>query len=379
MSDKLNPLIVENTGELFHITADGSRKPLKDESRLLPENPANGDIPYFDADVVVGSNDETVKFLLQPVISNKELVDSAYGNPTKVVINNHGLTVDGNGAVVFTTSTYGTIAAGTLPADVLVHDKPWVIDLLMKLDEGQWSGSELVYLGSEGSVSFWFQWTDNYKFECNYDGNWTGTELGNLGEEHLVTLEYYQDTDSNWYVALYLDGTFRSKKQVSSSTDMRNHDLCIGRRSSGKSPCSGQFKAIRIRAGAPYKGQTFIPDEFPYREPQTVGEWGKLNKSLLAMKSDVLPEWHQLSGGSAITLDRADGELQKVTLTQNCTLTAPTLSAANPTLLLQVTSSSAVTVTVGETNIVTDHTGTFQVGWYWDGEATRRYPAVEVA
>ena len=42
-------------------------------------------------------------------------------------------------------------------------------------------------------------------------------------------------------------------------------------------------------------------------------------------------------------------------------------------------SSSAVTVTVGETNIVTDHTGTFQVGWYWDGEATRRYPVVEVA
>ncbi|WP_337747210.1 hypothetical protein, partial [Victivallis vadensis] len=111
----------------------------------------------------------------------------------------------------------------------------------------------------------------------------------------------------------------------------------------------------------------------------TVGEWGKLNKSELAMKSDVLPEWHQLSGSSAITLDRANGELQKVTLTQNCTLTAPVLDADHPTLLLQVTSTSAVTVTVGETNIVTAHTGTFQVGWYWDGEATRRYPAVEVA
>ena len=279
-----------------------------DSPRLLPENPANGDIPYFDADVVVGSNDETVKFLLQPVISNKELVDSAYGNPTKVVINNHGLTVDGNGAVVFTTSTYGTIAAGTLPADVLVHDKPWVIDLLMKLDEGQWSGSELVYLGSEGSVSFWFQWTDNYKFECNYDGNWTGTELGNLGEEHLVTLEYYQDTDSNWYVALYLDGTFRSKKQVSSSTDMRNHDLCIGRRSSGKSPCSGQFKAIRIRAGAPYKGQTFTPDEFPYQEPQTVGEWGKINKSALVKSvNGVTPDENgNVNIDSALTLDQIE-------------------------------------------------------------------------
>ena len=262
------------------------------ESRLLPDNPIDGDIPCFDANVVVGSNDETVKFLLQPVTSNKELVDSAYGNPTKVVINNHGLTVDDNGAVVFTTSTYGTIAANMLPEDVLVHDKPWVIDLLMKLDEGQWNGTELVYFGREGSVNFWFQWTDNYKFECNYDGNWTGTELGNLGEEHLVTLEYYQDTDSNWYVALYLDGTFRSKKQVSSSTDMRNYDLCIGRRSSGKSPCSGQFKAIRIRAGAPYKGQTFTPDEFPYREPQTVGKWGKINKNELVTSDSnrLLPE-----------------------------------------------------------------------------------------
>ena len=89
--------------------------------------------------------------------------------------------------------------------------------------------------------------------------------------------------------------------------------------------------------------------------------------------------WHELTTASAITLDRANGELQKVALTQNCTITAPILTKDRSTLLLQVTSSSAVTVTVGETNIVTDHTGTFQVGWYWDGEATRRYPAVEVA
>lgn len=89
--------------------------------------------------------------------------------------------------------------------------------------------------------------------------------------------------------------------------------------------------------------------------------------------------WHVLTESSAITLDRANGELQKVALTQNCTITAPILTKDRSTLLLQVTSSSAVTVTVGETNIVTDHTGTFQVGWYWDGETTRRYPAVEVA
>lgn len=89
--------------------------------------------------------------------------------------------------------------------------------------------------------------------------------------------------------------------------------------------------------------------------------------------------WYTVADAAAITLDRANGELQKVTLTQNCVLTAPVLDADHSTLLLQVTSSSAVTVTVGETNIVTDHIGTFQVGWYWDGEATRRYPAVEIS
>lgn len=89
--------------------------------------------------------------------------------------------------------------------------------------------------------------------------------------------------------------------------------------------------------------------------------------------------WYTVADAAAITLDRANGELQKVTLTHNCVLTAPVLDADHSTLLLQVTSSSAVTVTVGETNIVTDHTGTFQVGWYWDGEATRRYPAVEIS
>ena len=89
--------------------------------------------------------------------------------------------------------------------------------------------------------------------------------------------------------------------------------------------------------------------------------------------------WHVLTESSAITLDRANGELQKVALTQNCTITAPILTKDRSTLLLQVTSSSAVTVTVGETNIVNAHIGTFQVGWYWDGETTRRYPVVEVA
>lgn len=356
-----------------------SMEELRDElsavGAVAVSNPANGDIPCFDADVVVGSNDETVKFLLQPATTDGELIDSAAGAVTSATITNHSLTVSESGEIEFSSSKYATVPASGILADVLRHDKTWVFDLLVYLDQ---TSSQSRFFGTESGGDFFCQWTGDYGFDFKYGDTWISTLTGNVGEWNLLTLEYYQK-NGTWHVALYLQGVLCQDKEISTSFDPKTSELAIGRSTSGSYLCSGKIRAIRIREGALYNGQSFTPDEFPYQEPQTVGEWGKLNKSLLAMKSDVLPEWHQLSGSSTITLDRADGELQKVTLTQNCTLTAPTLSAANPTLLLQVTSSSAVTVTVGETNIVTDHTGTFQVGWFYDGEATRRYPAVEVA
>lgn len=347
-----------------------------DSPRLLPENPANGDIPCFDATATIGGgNDETVKFLLQPATTDGELIDSAAGAVTPATITNHSLTVSESGEIEFSSSKYATVPASGILADVLRHDKTWVFDLLVYLDQ---TSSQSRFFGTESGGDFFCQWTGDYGFDFKYGDTWISTLTGNVGEWNLLTLEYYQK-NGTWHVALYLQGVLCQDKEISTSFDPKTSELAIGRSTSGSYLCSGKIRAIRIREGALYNGQSFTPDEFPYQEPQTVGEWGKLNKSLLALKSDVFSAWHQLSGSSTITLDRADGELQKVTLTQNCTLTAPTLSAANPTLLLQVTSSSAVTVTVGETNIVTDHTGTFQVGWYWDGETTRRYPVVEVA
>lgn len=339
-------------------------------------NPANGDIPCFDATATIGGgNDETVKFLLQPATTDGELIDSAAGAVTPATITNQSLTVSESGEIEFSSSKYATVPASGILADVLRHDKSWVFDLLVYLDQ---TSSQSRFFGTESGGDFFCQWTGDYGFDFKYGDTWISTVTGNVGEWNLLTLEYYQK-NGTWHVALYLQGVLCQDKEISTSFDPKTSELAIGRSTSGSYLCSGKIRAIRIREGALYNGQSFTPDEFPYQEPQTVGEWGKLNKSLLAMKSDVLPEWRQLSGSSAITLDRGNGELQKVTLTQNCTLTAPILSAANPTLLLQVTSSSAVTVTVGETNIVTDHTGTFQVGWFYDGETTRRYPVVEVA
>ena len=88
--------------------------------------------------------------------------------------------------------------------------------------------------------------------------------------------------------------------------------------------------------------------------------------------------WHTLTDASTIALEVANGELQKVVLTQNCTLTAPTLDATNSTLLLQIEAGTEVTVIVSETEVISSKSGTWQIGWYWDGTTTRRYPVVEV-
>ena len=85
--------------------------------------------------------------------------------------------------------------------------------------------------------------------------------------------------------------------------------------------------------------------------------------------------WVVLEDTTDLVVDKFNGPLQRVTLTGSCSLTSPVLDAKHPTLLLQVTSSN--TVMMGDTQIWSSD-GTFQIGWYWDGETTRRYGVVEV-
>ncbi|WP_288611609.1 hypothetical protein, partial [uncultured Victivallis sp.] len=56
-----------------------------DESRLLPENPANGDIPCFDATATIGGgNDANTRILLH--FDADEIKDEAAGNAAPVTI-----------------------------------------------------------------------------------------------------------------------------------------------------------------------------------------------------------------------------------------------------------------------------------------------------
>lgn len=88
--------------------------------------------------------------------------------------------------------------------------------------------------------------------------------------------------------------------------------------------------------------------------------------------------WYPLADATSITLDRGNGELQTVTLSSSCTITPPILTKDKSTLLLQViTSSNSTQVIVGGT-IVVQELGIHQIGWFFDGSATRRYPTVKV-
>ena len=254
-----------------------------DSPRLLPENPANGDIPCFDATAAIGGgNDETVKFLLQPATTDGELIDSAAGAVTPATITNHSLTVSESGEIEFSSSKYATVPASGILADVLRHDKPWVFDLLVYLDQ---TSSQSRFFGTESGGDFFCQWTGDYGFDFKYGDTWISTLTGNVGEWNLLTLEYYQK-NGTWHVALYLQGVLCQDKEISTSFDPKTSELAIGRSTSGSYLCSGKIRAIRIREGALYNGQSFTPDEFPYQEPQTVGEWGKLNKNELVIMPD---------------------------------------------------------------------------------------------
>ena len=357
-----------------------------DESRLLPENPANGDIPCFDATATVGGgNDAHTKILLH--FDADEIKDEAAGNAAPVTITKKTGTitvVEGGKWGKCAKYVTGSMTVATNLDELNANN--WVVSGWFNPDENNHGVSYPTWLSmdDQNTHGFGFDSTGRYG-ESDGPLFYLDTPPAS-GTWHWLAIVKYSGG-----LRFYLNGAFLNEISAQQRANFCS-TLAIGgfagtyAAGSTERTFSGLVDEVRLQYIPDdeitlWTGTSIAVPDAPYSKPQTVGEWGKLNKAELALKSDLpgAVEWHQLSGSSAITLDRANGELQKVTLTQNCTLTAPVLDADHPTMLLQVTSSSAVTVTVGETNIVTAHTGTFQVGWYWDGEATRRYPAVEVA
>ena len=354
---------------------------LQDTPRLLPQNPSDGDIPCFDATVTTGGGiDDDTHLMLHfdeesgiPADSSQvEILVTANDTAADAATAKFGKARNLNNS--YLSLTCPAMATGT--GDFTYEG--WFYFNELNKRRGLFGVDMGLYVALWGDNTFGVAISTSGR-------SWNYNHMDSSRSEATATQGVWQHialVRNKGNVTLYLNGNSILSFDIGADTvitgNMGNNPFRIGYPLGGMSSVADFCDEFRFSTVARWTGN-FTPPDAPYSKQMIEGEWGKLNKSELALKSDVFSAWHQLSDSSAITLDRADGELQKVTLTQNCTLTAPTLDADHPTMLLQVTSSSAVTVTVGETYIVTDHTGTFQVGWYWDGEATRRYPVVEVA
>lgn len=245
-----------------------------DSIRLLPENPSMGDIACFDATATTGGgNDANTKLLLQPSTSDHGIVDQAAGNAAPVTLENHNVTVNEEGNMVFNGSGYLKIAANTLPADLMGQDMDYTIDIL--------------YTATSKSRQCLFGRGDSPRMDFLLDSNGSlhiggGPNLGTgwpFDTEVLLTFECWKE-DTVWRYTCYRDGSAVTSDTWGSS-NWRGSDMWIGwEGNTGGRELTGQIKALRLSNTALHKGTAFSPD-YPWTKPQTVGEWGLINKTSL--------------------------------------------------------------------------------------------------
>ena len=252
-----------------------------DRSRLLPEDPANGDIPCFDATATTGGgNDANTRLLLQPSTSDHGIVDQAAGNAAPVTLENHNVTVDEEGNMVFDGSNaYLKIPADTLPSDFFNGTDEWTLDIVYNVAS---KGRQCLF-GCSSSLRMDFLLDSDGSLQIG-----AGPNLGTgwpFNEDVHLTFEIYKD-GTVWKYTIFRNGSV-----VTSGTwvnaDWRSVAQYIGWEGESDSrKINGKIKALRLTSGALHKGAAFQSD-YPWTKPQTVGEWSKLNKSELAMKSEL--------------------------------------------------------------------------------------------
>lgn len=252
-----------------------------DRSRLLPEDPANGDIPCFDATATIGGgNDANTRLLLQPSTSDHGIVDQAAGNAAPVTLENHNVTVDEEGNMVFDGSNaYLKIPANTLPSDFFNGTDEWTLDIVYNVAS---KGMQCLF-GCSSSLRMDFLLDSDGSLQIG-----AGPNLGTgwpFNEDVHLTFEIYKD-GTVWKYTIFRNGSV-----VTTGTwvnaDWRSVAQYVGWEGESDSrKINGKIKALRLTSGALHKGAAFQSD-YPWTRPQTVGEWSKLNKSELAMKSEL--------------------------------------------------------------------------------------------
>ena len=237
---------------------------------------------------------------------------------------------------------------------------------------------------------------DSCTFFSTRDGDTTSDDAFNFGVDRNGTLAIYSSRTHTSKVSnaeSFMFGKWNHLRMIRSSGTLK---IYLNGKLHAEGSCTNDWSRTIFTIGTLYRSGTYwdqmkgyiaslevLNYAMPLEDFEPVFTYGVLTdkKFRVATPSEVKKAlwisdvWTVLEDTTDLVLSSKNGNLQKITLSQACTITAPVLDADHPTLLLQATSSNSVML--GDTQIWSS-VGTFQIGWYWDGETTRRYGVVEV-
>lgn len=267
-----------------------------DRSRLLPENPASGDIPCYNATATTGGgNDVNTKVLLH--FDELPFFDIAAGNASPAAVTNSGITLDTENFRFGTASAKFANSSNNLKVTVpkaLMMSSPWLADCWFKVDDGQWNEYCRIFTQDDEQNGGW----NYYLTSGNRVGVWVRNVTPNEpasaaltpGDWHYAALVYY---NAKFYG--FVDGV-RFTVQDGSTEGFLNYIMLGKRIQSTSYSLRGNIDEFRLQLLdeseiSKWIGATIPVPAAPYSKPQTVGEWGKLNKNELVQSvNGVAPD-----------------------------------------------------------------------------------------
>lgn len=257
-----------------------------DRSRLLPENPANGDIPCFDATATIGGgNDAHTKILLH--FDADEIKDEAAGNAAPVTITKKTGTitvVEGGKWGKCAKYVTGSMTVATNLDELNANN--WVVSGWFNPDENNHGVSYPTWLSmdDQNTHGFGFDSTGRYG-ESDGPLFYLDTPPAS-GTWHWLAIVKYSGG-----LRFYLNGAFLNEISAQQRANFCS-TLAIGgfagtyAAGSTERTFSGLVDEVRLQyipddEITQWTGTSIAVPDAPYSKPQTVGEWGKLNKSAL--------------------------------------------------------------------------------------------------
>ena len=269
-----------------------------DRSRLLPENPANGDIPCFDATATVGGgNDANTRILLH--FDADKIKDEAAGNAAPVTITKKTGTitvVEGGKWGKCAKYVTGSMTVATNLDELNANN--WVVSGWFNPDENNHGVSYPTWLSmdDQNTHGFGFDSTGRYG-ESDGPLFYLDTPPAS-GTWHWLAIVKYSGG-----LRFYLNGAFLNEISAQQRANFCS-TLAIGgfagtyAAGSTERTFSGLVDEVRLQyipddEITQWTGTSIAVPDAPYSKPQTVGEWGKFNKAELAMKSELTGKVNQ--------------------------------------------------------------------------------------